>query len=185
MQFSSTIIGFLEAGQEQFVLCRGICDEHVEQLLEYVASGDEVIAKFTSDPVRFRSREAFEVWYAKERFPYTLVDTRTGQLVGMMWWGRKKMPEGAYFDSEFKSENYGITMSIRLYQQARGKGLALPFIQKTFNDFRRTKVYLSCQNSGLWLETEATNVAAISVYKKFGFTEVSAPDEGNEIVMVC
>ena len=86
---------------------KSLSEKNIEDLIFY-ANNDEQVIKFTSDPKRFKDRESFEVWLKKGRKMYVMVDDND-KLCGITWFG----PEGD-----------GFTLAIRIYEQARGKGLA-------------------------------------------------------------
>jgi hypothetical protein len=141
---------------------KGIEDKQIDQLIEYSLT-DEAVGKFTHDKERFGSREAFDEWLKKGR-EITVMTNNNGDLLGIFWDGTKEMPSG--------DKKYNKTFGIRIYGEARGKGLSLGFMQKCIKE------------KGYWLETNDKNVVAKKLYAKFGFKQVGGPDEKDEIVMV-
>lgn len=148
---------------------KGINDKQIDQLIEY-SQRDENIGKFTSDKERFKNREAFEEWTKKKRTVFTLSDT-LGNLLGIIWLGPKPLPTRKY-QTKVDSGKYQTSFAIRIYGEARGKGLALDFMKR------------SIDTEGIWLEVSEENIAAKSLYSKFGFCQVSQPDENNKIIMI-
>lgn len=130
----------------------GISNENIDILIEY-SKTDADVAKFTSDQKRFANRDSFNEWLGKGRTIYSLVNEQ-GKLVGITWFGYA---------------NEGFTLAIRLYAEARGKGLAKSFLEETMEMFRKTKQYLEKENKSFWLEVSRDNLPAISTYTKLGF----------------
>jgi len=141
---------------------KGISEKQIGQLIEY-SSTDELVGKFTHDRERFGSREAFGEWLKKGRDIKVMTNDK-GDLLGIFWYGFKEMPLG--------DKNYDTTFAIRIYGEARGKGLGLDFMKK------------SLKERGIWLKISDDNLAAKALYFKFGFRQVSEPDENNKIIMV-
>lgn len=144
-----------------FEIRRGILDKQIDQLIEY-SLNDESVGKFTSDRERFKNRQAFEEWQQKGREIFTL-NNSNNDLVGIVWTGLKEKQTG--------NKKYNKTLAIRIYGEARGKGLGLNFMK-------------SCiKGKGYWLETSNDNLAAKALYSKFGFKQVSDVDENGKIIM--
>lgn len=141
---------------------KGISEKQIDQLIEYSLS-DESVNKFTSDRERFKDRQAFNEWKNKGREIFTL-NNENDDLVGIIWTGPKEMQIG--------DKKYNKTFAIRIYGEARGKGLSLGFMKNCILE------------KGYWLETSDDNLAAKALYFKFGFKQVSQPDENNKIIMI-
>lgn len=152
-----------------FEIKKGITDKQIDQLVEYSLT-DELVAKFTSDRERFKSREAFDEWRkgGKEIFNLTNKD---GDLLGIIWLGPKEIPEAQWKEKIDKSK-YKFSFAIRIYGEARGKGLAIDFMKECI------------KNKGIWLATSDDNLAAKALYSKFGFRQVSEASKDNKIVMI-
>lgn len=146
------------------VFNKGITEAQIKQLIEFATSDPEVI-RFTSDPERFKDRAAFDLWKQTRADIYTLSDNN-GDLLGIIWFEKK--PLESMLDMN-------TTFAIRVYGDARGKGLAYSFMEQAFRDYGAKKV---------WLRTSADNPSAINLYTKFGFRIVSKPDSNNKIVML-
>ncbi|MDO8503987.1 MAG: GNAT family N-acetyltransferase [bacterium] len=151
----------------------GILDEQVTKLIEY-SNNDPDVNKFTSDSERFRDHAAYERWRSQGRTVYTLVGGKD-ELYGIIWFGKKSLP-GAVFSGKFDPGNYTITFAIRIYGDARGKGLAKPFMRNVFNHFS--------PKQGVWLETSGDNIAAVRAYTNFGFRKITNPNRDGKILMV-
>lgn len=166
----------------QFKLHRGISHSGIHQLIRYSIE-DRTVANQTSDPKRFANMEAFEKWLNKKRFLYTTVDREL--LAGIIWFGFEQMPPAETIDPKFDPKDYGITFAIRLYEAARGRGLAVPFMNASFEDFMKTLEYKNLQNQNFWLETLETNIPAVKAYENFGFQHATTkPDDHGRILMV-
>ncbi len=157
-------------GRETLLIKEGITEKQIRELLAYSQS-DQEIRKFTSDPVRFKDRNAFNQWRQKGKLIYTLTDV-SGPLLGLIWFGEKACP--------FKEElGCQTSFAIRIYGKARGKGLAIDFMKIAFSDYCR----LHPETGGIWLETSVDNLAARKVYEKFGFQAVPEAEDKKKIIM--
>jgi len=102
----------------------GLTKEQIRQLIQF-ANQDKKIKKYTSDPQRFKDKEAFRKWQKKGRSIYAM-EGHDGRLLGIAWFGKSIFPE-VKLRPEFKdldSNYYGITLAIRIYGEARGLNLA-------------------------------------------------------------
>lgn len=131
---------------------KGLSGENIDQLICY-ANQDSEVKKFTSDAKRFKDRKSYKEWLKKGRSIYALVNKK-GELRGISWFGE---------------EGEGFTLAIRIYGEARGKGLAKDFLMETMVDFMKSQKYLKAKNKDWWLETSKDNTAAIKLYEKLGF----------------
>lgn len=152
-----------------FKIRRGILDKQVKQLIEYSLT-DETVAKFTSDKERFKNEESFLEWKKKGREIFTL-NNNNDDLLGIVWLGLKELPERNY-QIEIDPEKYKSSFAIRIYGEARGKGLAIDFMKQCL------------KMNGVWLEVSNDNLAAKSLYSKFGFRQASEIDKNNKIIMI-
>lgn len=166
---------------DNFLIKNGISNWQIQQLINLTNTDDD-IKKFTSDQKRFSSIEAFEEWKKKDRSIYILTNDQE-ELLGIFWLGEKKLPEADY-DKSFDRNKFGITFGIRIYGEARGKGMASNFMNEAINRFKDSKIYNEIPKKGIWLETKVHNLAAIKLYTKFGFKVVSLANERGEVVMV-
>lgn len=144
---------------------RGLSQKNIEELINY-ANSDEGVKKFTSDSKRFKDKASFEAWLKKGREIYSLVN-EDGELMGVCWFG---------------AEGEGFTLAIRIYGEARGKGLGYGFLKETMNSFMKLDEYQNADNKGWWLETSKDNIAALKIYEKLGFVfERDGEDIGKSI----
>lgn len=146
----------------KFTFKKGITESQIDELIFY-ANNDPQIISFTSDKTRFADKKAFKLWLKKKPVIYTLTNN-TGRLLGIIWFQRKIGIPG-----------YDLTFAIRLYGKARGKGLSYGFMKQAFDDFKPQKV---------WLEVSIDNLPAVSLYKKFGFQQITDPNDKGKIIMV-
>jgi RimJ/RimL family protein N-acetyltransferase len=160
----------MKIGIDVFVK-KGISENQINQLIEYTHTDPSVI-KFTSDPIRFKDRNSFEVWLQKGRKIYTLVDGNEN-LLGIFWYGPKIMPNHPEY-------NY-CTFSIRLYSRARDQGLSYPFLKFAFDDLL---IKEGDKITGFWLETSVDNFAAIKTYEKFGFRSIDHNSTKTKVLMI-
>jgi len=158
----------MKIGQDIFVQ-QGILDYQITQLIDY-SQTDLDIQKFTSDPKRFATKEAFFQWQQQGRIIYTLIDSHQN-LLGIIWFGQKDPPIDIPAN---------FTFAIRIYGPARGQGLSQEFMKIAFADLRKNQT--DSHIAGFWLETHSDNSSAIHVYQKFGFKTVDQKD--NSVIMV-
>lgn len=161
----------------------GLTNDQIDQLIHY-ATTDKVVGAYSSDPRRFKDREAYDNWLRKRHSIYSMVDNE-GKLLGIVWFGKSSFPD-IKLKSEFANLNtksYGITFALRIYDEARGNNIAKKLTAATFTVYLASEDYHSAGGNGIWLETSEENVAAVKTYNTL-FTQVSDPDEKGKIVMV-
>lgn len=163
------------------IVCEGITLRQIGELIKF-SNTDPIILSTTRDEERFTDKAAFDAWYQKLRKVYTLVDEHK-KLLGIIWFGNKLMPKNTHYSSSLDTSHYAITFAIRLYGNARGKGLSKNFIDKAWGMYCESEEYLRNPNKGIWLETNINNFPAISAYKKIGFVLVSKPDDKGRVIM--
>lgn len=166
---------------ENLLIKKGLSDALIEQLIKQ-AKEDTSVGQFTSDPVRFSSRETYLEWLKKDTVIYALVDSED-RLLGVVWYENLPLPWNEKINGKDPS-SFGITYAIRTYAQARGKGLAVPFTEETLADFRKSSQYSQNPNNGIWLAVSKDNTAAISVYKKSGFKELGMRADNKKLLMI-
>jgi len=155
-------------------VCENITLRQISELIKF-SNTDPVILSTTRDNERFKDKIAFNAWRAKRRKIYTLADEHK-KLFGIIWFGIKSLPKNIHYYTSLDTSRYTITLAIRFYEPARGKGLSNLFINKAWDLYKETKEYLDNPNKGIWLETNINNFPAISAYKNLGFKLVSKPD---------
>ena len=153
-----------------FKFKKGISEFQIKQLVKYAQTDPEVI-KFTSDPTRFKDIETAKKWL-KNVTVYTL--TNDYDLLGIIWFHVLPLPKRE-FTTIVNPSDYPITFAIRLYGQARGKGFSFDFMRRAFDDFGKQNV---------WIETSVDNFPTIHISQKFGFKQISQPDERGKIIMI-
>ena len=154
-------------------IIEGISEKHIEELIIF-SNVDPEIIKNTNDPKRFKDREAFESWISKGKKIYVL--TRDAQdLLGIIWFSKKGIEIEGF-------ENHGITFAIRLYGDARGKGLSKSFAKKSIEKLKETDFYKNHDKQGIWLDTFIHNKTAHILYEKLGFKKVG--EKNGRIIMV-
>lgn len=110
---------------------------------------------------RFDGQEATGNWLAKGRCAFSLFkrDGSELSLVGYGWSGRETsqhVPGGE------------TTFALRIGEQGQGQGLATPFARIVV---AATATMFSARN--FWLETWESNGAAVHIYHKLGFEDVT------------
>lgn len=141
-----------------------ITEVQKEELIQYSTNDSEVV-KNTSDAIRFKDMKAFAVWLQEKPSLFVLTNN-SGKLLGLAW--VQKM------DNPIKLQEYDTTAAIRLYGEARGKGLSRWFLEEALQKYG---------SKNYWLRTSSDNVSAIKTYKRLGFKIVSTPDDENKIIL--
>jgi GNAT superfamily N-acetyltransferase len=149
---------------KDYTIRPGISSKQIAELLNF-SNTDPSVIKYTGDPVRFKNLTAYKNWLQKGRHIYTLCG-REDSLKGIVWFSHEDPPEDIFSDVRCV-----FTFGIRLYSDARGKGLGLPFMTKAFSEFMKTDVYKKSVQKGFWLTAVKENYPAIKLYKRFGFAE--------------
>ncbi len=149
---------------------RGISPRHLNQLIEYTHS-DPAIKKFTSDFKRFPDEATFNKWKEGATI-YTLI-SKEDIFLGIIWFRPLNLP--AEFSSDLEnSSDYGFTVAVRLYKEARGKGLFKPFLESAIEMFKKTETYEKTDiKKGIWLLTDENNLQAQAAFERFGFKRVN------------
>ncbi len=142
-----------------------ITDSQIDELIYHSTNDQQVIIK-TSDPTRFKDRQAFNDWLQNKPSLYVLTDA-TSKLLGFAWVQKLSNP---LIQSEFDT-----TAAIRLYGDARGKGLSSWFLDEALTNYGE---------ANYWLRTSSDNVSAIKTYERLGFEIVSSPDKENKMILV-
>lgn len=126
---------------------------------------------------RFGDKKMFDAWKAGRRI-YWLIG-KGDDLAGIIWYGKKQFPLGG----DVLSETPGETFAIRIYDGYSGHGLAVPAMRQTLKLYARSKKERGEPVTGIWLETDVGNPAALAVYKKFGYREVARDDKRVTMVL--
>lgn len=139
-----------------FSIIKGWNGELAEQLVAH--SQEDAIKRWTPKDAaeRFPSVEAAEAWYGKnEHVIYALGSV--AQLAGVMWFTRYDAPE--------IERGNRFTMAVRMYDNARGRGLTYDFGKAAHLDLEQE------YSGDVWLETDAVNEVALHVYRRLGYRE--------------
>ncbi len=152
----------------------GISEKQIEKLVE-LTNSDPEIKKFTSDLERFPNKESFDKW-VKDKYVYTLVG-ENNKLLGLIWFEIKSIPLQGLTD-------YGITIAIRTYGEARGKGYFQQFLNKAINHFKKTKEFQKIKSKGMWVSSAKDNIPSQKAFEKFGFKTVEDRTIPTRVFMV-
>ncbi len=146
----------------------GITQKQIYALLDFTKN-DSLVKKYTSDNNRFSNVSSFKKW-SQGKTIYTAVSKE--KLLGIIWFSPK--------ESSFVP-GYLFTLGIRIYGDARGKGLSEIFLEKSITEFVKSRLYLTFKSKGFWLAVRNDNNVAQKVYRKTGFRLVKA--EKNSVYM--
>lgn len=137
------------------------------------------ILRFTPNDAakRFGDQAMLNNWLAKGREIHWLLGA-DDDLAGIIWYG--KLPFPLQPDSEETPE---YTFAIRLYDGYTGHRLSVPFMEQSLGIYARSKQEAGEPLTGLWLETDIDNPAALAAYTKFGYREVGRDDERVTMVL--
>ncbi|HVX57301.1 MAG TPA: GNAT family N-acetyltransferase [Candidatus Saccharimonadales bacterium] len=116
---------------------------------------------------RFGDRAMLEKWLAKGREIHWLVGN-DNELAGIIWYGKARFP----LDIELP-ELPEETFAIRIYEGYSGHGLARPFMHQSLAVHVERRRARNEPITGIWLETDVDNPAALASYTKFGYQEVA------------
>lgn len=161
---------------DPYTVKKGLSEKQIGQLVEYAATDEGL--KFTSDPKRFKDKKSFDE-FSKDILAYYVLTNENDDLLGIIWFHDLDL----YLNKEKPSE-YGISFAIRLYGEARGKGLAQPFTEEVLADFEETKEYKSHPHKKIWLSVSPENEPAVKLYRKLGFKDLEINKEYNKLLMV-
>jgi ribosomal protein S18 acetylase RimI-like enzyme len=141
-----------------YTLERGWSDELAAQLVAN-SRQSEILRHTPRDAAeRFSDEEAAHAWY-ESNHPTVYALARTAALAGVIWFSHRPRTE---FDADY-------TFAIRMYDMARGKGLAKPFVTASEADFRKKH-----EPRAIWLETDMENSAARNLYRSIGYKVIAA-----------
>lgn len=159
-----------------YTIKKGLSEKQISQLIEYAATDEGL--KFTSDPKRFKDKKSFDE-FSKEILAYYSLTDDEDNLLGIIWFHDLDL----YLNKEKPSE-YGISFAIRLYGEARGKGLALPFTEEVMANFESTEEYKNHPHKKIWLSVSPENEPAVKLYHKLGFKDLEINKEHKKLLMV-
>lgn len=145
-------------------------DKQIKQLINY-SSTDPLVLQFTSDAKRFKNLSTFEAWLGKNP-SYFVFSDKGENLIALVWFSHKKMPISGFAE-------FNWSLALRVYGEARGKGLAKEFLNLALTIFKNQS-----PDRKIWLATSFDNLAAIKTYQKLGFKKVSEPNEKGKILMI-
>jgi ribosomal protein S18 acetylase RimI-like enzyme len=159
-----------------YTIKKDLNEKQISQLIEYAATDEGL--KFTSDPKRFKDKDSFNE-FSKEILAYYVLTNEEDDLMGIIWFHDLDL----YLNKETPSE-YGISFAIRLYGEARGKGLALPFTEEVMADFENSEEYKSHPHKKIWLAVSPENEPAVKLYRNLGFKDLRIDETHNKLLMV-
>ena len=155
---------------KEFKLKKQLEKKQIRQLLE-ISQFDSLIKKFTSDEKRFKDLVSFKTWSKHTPDKFVFLDEEDN-LIALVWFSHKKMPISGFAE-------FNWSLALRVYGEARGKGLAKEFLDLALTIFKKQS-----PDRKIWLSTSFDNLAAIKTYQKLGFKKVSEPNEKGKILMM-
>lgn len=130
---------------------------------------------------RFSSKKSYEAWKKrKHRTMYVLTDQKEHQLYGVFWLGPSKLPSTEYTKT-IEPDDFDTTSAIRLYQNARGSGIAKAFYDHCVTDYIEK---LDPLIKGLWVGVYKDNIASMKFHSKVGYEPISKPDKTGHVFLV-
>lgn len=149
----------------------------VRQLIEKSCQSGIVCYTPNDKARRFKDEASFKKWKAGGREMHWLLGEKD-DLAGILWYGRKDFPLHDLKLPETPEE----TLAIRLYDGYTGHGLARPAMRQSLVIHVEAKKKRGEPITGLWLQTDVDNKAALAVYGKFGYHEVFR--DGTRVTMI-
>src|SRR3989338_91054 len=156
----------------RFFIVAGLGKEKAKELKTLSSDILDIeLQNFTSDRERF-VQGSYETWYAKDRTPFALIDTKNNALAAIVWFGPKPLGEKSENPSEEDAhQNYTLdkkekwhTISYRCYPLYRGKHL-----MKDFAKYVMT-IYLNSRGGiKLWAAIKTDNVKNGGLASSLGF----------------
>lgn len=149
-------------------ILRNVSRSQISQIVS-LTKKDSQIKQFTRDKERFSSQKSFVSWQRRGKRIYTMCG-KDGNILGIIWFSRTKPPKTIRNDlNKYSSMS---TFGIRIYHPARHKGLAIKFMNESFEDFFRN------HKRAVWLITKKNNTPAIKLYERFGFKKIKETKDG-------
>jgi GNAT superfamily N-acetyltransferase len=162
------LIIYLAVGRDENLEAQLIKKSHQPNILKYTPKDAKK---------RFGSPEMFKQWLAKGREIHWLLGA-DNDLAGIIWYGKSDFP----LDIELP-EIPEETFAIRLYDGYTGHGLARPFMELSLKTAVQSKQARDEKITGIWLQTDFDNPAAVAAYTKFGYQEVARDDKRVTMVL--
>ena len=202
-----------DATLNPYIIKKGLSEKQIGQLIKYAATDDGLKftsdPKRFKDRQSFDefSKEILAYYVLVDReddllgiiwfhdLPHTHVIARSETTKQSQSLDDVSLVDGKHDHTEIASspvttaprndeEIYGISFAIRLYGEARGKGLALPFTEEVMADFENSQEYKSHPHKKIWLSVSPENEPAVALYRKLGFKDLEINKEYNKLVMV-
>jgi hypothetical protein len=161
------------------LLCRPLTEELADLLIARTMDpADGLLREMTHDLSRFSSLAQLDRWRERDREALCLCDA-TGSLLGIFWVAEKPLParDDYYKPVLIRTHDPRLTVAIRLYGPARGRGLAKDFSAHALAEFLGHYP----EPPALWFETRADNLVTRSLGKRMGFVEATAESGGTVI----
>jgi len=141
-----------------FHVYRGFNDQ-VAALL-YDGTRDPVVIAHTHDAERFKTPESVMQWHESSSTPRTFYSLGNAALSAVIWFGESKSVHSSAT----------ATFAIRMYDGARGLGIAGDFLEAAHEDFA------TIHGGDVWLAVKNTNSAAQRLYKNHGYIQDDETD---------
>lgn len=162
----------------QLTVSTGLTPEQAVQLIDFT-NGDPEILFRTRDLLtvkkrdgeeaqivhgRFANPQTLTAWLEKERQIYVFHDPH-GKLKGIIWFGKSDIDS----EVDFEAAGEQHTFAVRIYDDARGKGLYRQFSEAAIVHYRENHM---AEGDILWLSTQATNERALRAYERTGWKQI-------------
>ncbi len=178
-------IGEIVRPDASYTMYTGLSNQHVNQLQAYSLDTTDTALSVTSDRVRF-GEKPYEDWFNKGRTPYSLVDTATDALAGLVWFGPKALGEKSMKFQAAGSENIAAapnevwhTLAYRAYIPYRGGKFMKEFFLEAMKHYRALN-----PEAKLWAIIDIENPASTRLAESCGFVIDTEHSDENHAVMI-
>lgn len=159
--------------------CGELDPDMAEALIARTLDPSDVrLREMTRDLARFFSSGQLAKWRPGRDLLCMYDEERS--LLGVLWIANKRLPRrDDYFDSaKLYAHNPQLTVAIRTYGQARGRGL----LTKSFAEHALARLLgKRPRPHSVWYETKANNSGARALGRQLGFVEASGEAGGTVV----
>lgn len=167
----------------QFNLAEDIRASQIKQLFGF-SQTDPQVANYTSDRKRFQDIDSYNLWYQKSEKNIYVLEDQDRNLKGLIWIEEKQLRSlSAEIKAEIDINELRTTIGMRLYEEARGKGLAKQFMKKCLDLFFVSDLCMKIGNQKVWLIVSDDNTPALRTYNANKFKTIGKIKNSNKLIM--